>query len=155
HDQNEIEGEEYDEEEIIEEILSEEQVKFGSEFVDSSTSTIPIRHYDATDISVVLLMIKKKHKCTNSLMIDILRLLRILKVSNVPSSWHKLKQLIGRTDEELQEKQQMIESILYFCPERGQQSNNQSKCTNPNCSYNTNTSQDDENEIKNDAFMAH
>jgi hypothetical protein len=83
-------------------------------------------------------MIKKKHKCTNSLVIDLLKLLTTLKVPNVPSSWYKLKQLVGRT-EEPEESQQLIESTLYFCPECEQQSNNPDTCTNPNCLYNTNT----------------
>ena len=84
-------------------------------------------------------MIKKKHKCSNSLITDILKLLTALKVPNVPSSWFKLKQLIKRTEEAPREKQRMIDSTLYFCPECQQESADPCKCTNQNCSFYSNT----------------
>jgi hypothetical protein len=85
-------------------------------------------------------MIKKKHKCTNSLITDILKLLTTLKVPNVPSSWFKLKERIKGTEEASQEKQRMIDSTLYFCPECQQESADPDKCTNQNCSFYSNTS---------------
>jgi hypothetical protein len=84
-------------------------------------------------------MIKKKHKCTNSLVTDILKLLTALKVPHVPSSWYKLKELIKRTEETPQKEQQMIDLTLYFCPECEQESADPYKCTNQNCSFYSNT----------------
>ncbi len=84
-------------------------------------------------------MIKKKHKCTNSLVTDILKLLAALKVSHVPSSWYKLKELIKRTEEAAQEEQRMIDLTLYFCPECEQESTDPNKCTNQGCSFYSNT----------------
>ena len=88
---------------------------------------------------MILIMIKKKHKCTNSLMIDLLRLLAVLKVPNVPSSWHKLKHIINRSETKSIEKTQMIDSTIYFCPKCEHESNNSEKCTNQYCSYKSNT----------------
>lgn len=87
---------------------------------------------------MVLLMIKKKHKCTNSLMMDFLKLLAILKVPNVPSSWYKLKQIVNRSETKSTEKQQMIDSTCFFCPECEQESNSSEKCTNQHCAYKKN-----------------
>jgi hypothetical protein len=84
-------------------------------------------------------MMKKKHKCTNSLITDILKLLTALKVPHVPASWHKLKELIKRTEESPQEKQRMIDATLYFCPECEQETTGPCKCTNQNCSSYSNT----------------
>lgn len=84
-------------------------------------------------------MIKKKHKCTNSLITDVLKLLTALKVSNVPSSWFKLKELIKRTEEMPQDKQQIIDSTLYFCSKCEEESADPCKCTNENCSLYSNT----------------
>jgi hypothetical protein len=84
------------------------------------------------------LTIKKKHKTTNSLLIDLLKLLALLNVPNVPSSWHKLKKIINRSEEKPNEIQEMIRATLYFCPECGSESNDRDKCTNQLCPYNTN-----------------
>ncbi|CAF2233614.1 unnamed protein product [Rotaria magnacalcarata] len=150
-DENEEDSEEdenkedSEEEEKIEEDLNEKQVKFGNEVFNMESSTIPIREYDdlvsneIRDISVVLLMIKKKHKCTNNLLIDLLKLLTLLKVPNVPSSWHKLKQIIRRSNTKPKEKEKLIDVTLYFCPECNNESNDPKKCTDSNCSYSTNT----------------
>ncbi|CAF3836655.1 unnamed protein product, partial [Adineta steineri] len=70
-----------------EDTLTEQQLKYADEFINLGTSSIPIRQYDELDISVILLMIKKKHKCTNSLVNDILKLLIALKVPRIPTSW--------------------------------------------------------------------
>jgi hypothetical protein len=83
-------------------------------------------------------MIKKKHKTTNSLLIDILKLLTLLKVPKVPVSWHQLKQTISKSDEKQIQKQKMIDLTLYFCPECEEQSNDRNRCTNTSCSYNMN-----------------
>ena len=78
-------------------------------------------------------MIKKKHKCTNSLINDILKLLTALKVPRIPATWFKLKTLIKRSDEVHQEQKEMIDSTLFFCPECEQESTDSNKCTNENC----------------------
>ncbi|CAF4147042.1 unnamed protein product, partial [Adineta steineri] len=70
-----------------EDTLTEEQMNYADEFINMGASSIPIRQYDELDISVILLMIKKKHKCTNSLVNDILKLLIALKVPRIPTSW--------------------------------------------------------------------
>ena len=79
------------------------------------------------------MMVKKRHKCTNSLMTDFLKLLRILNVPHVPTSWYKVKQLIQRT-QKVPDDNDLIESTLYFCPECEEQSNEPNRCTNANCS---------------------
>lgn len=83
-------------------------------------------------------MIKKKHKCTNSLLIDFLKLLTLLKVPNVPSSWYKLKQAVDKVQEKPKEKQNVIDSTLYFCPACETQSSSPDKCTNQPCQYSRN-----------------
>lgn len=80
------------------------------------------------------MMIKKKHKCTNSLIIDILGLLKSLGVSKVPSSWQRLKTLLGSNENE-ETKRKIVDQMLYFCPECEQESTNSNKCTNDACSY--------------------
>jgi len=84
-------------------------------------------------------MIKKKHKTTNSLIIDLLKLLSLFKVPNVPSSWYKLKQVISRCQEKPIKKEKLIDLTLFFCPECGNESSDANTCTNKSCSYNTNT----------------
>lgn len=84
-------------------------------------------------------MMKKKHKCSNSLVADMLKLLIALKVPHIPSSWYKLKGYVKKTEEAPQVKQQMIDSTLYFCPECQQQSIDACKCTNEKCSFFSNT----------------
>jgi hypothetical protein len=79
-------------------------------------------------------MIKKKHKCSNSLITDMLKLLVALKVPHVPSSWFKLKERVKRTEEATKVEQQLIDLTLYFCPECQQQSTDARKCTNEKCS---------------------
>jgi len=79
-------------------------------------------------------MIKKKHKCSNSLIADVLKLLVVLKVPRVPSSWYKLKECVKRTEEPTKVKQKLIDLTLYFCPECEQQSTDACKCTNEKCS---------------------
>lgn len=81
---------------------------------------------------MVLLLLKKRHKCSINLVDDILRLLKALKVSNVPSSWHRLKRIIRRTKRG-QEEQTSIESTLFFCSECNQQSTDPNACINERC----------------------
>jgi len=83
---------------------------------------------------VVLLMLKRKHKCSNSLIADVLKLLKALKVPRSPSSWYKLKEHVKRAQDETKIKQELIYSTLYFCPECEHQSMNAYKCTNNKCS---------------------
>lgn len=85
---------------------------------------------------MILLMMKKKHKCTNSLLIDFLKLLTLLKVPNVPSSWHKLKQAVNKVQKQPKDKQKLIDLTLYFCPECGNESTSSEKCTNKDCPCN-------------------
>ncbi|CAF4609618.1 unnamed protein product [Rotaria sp. Silwood2] len=139
HDSEDENGEDFEENEMIEEELCEKQIKFGNEFFNMESSTMSTRDYDEIDISVVLLTLKKKHKCTNNLLSDLLKLLMLLKVPNVPSSWYKLKQVISRSNTKPKQKQKMIDLTLYFCPECENESSDSDKCTNPFCSYNTNT----------------
>ncbi|CAF3461200.1 unnamed protein product [Rotaria socialis] len=129
--------EEIDEEEI-EETLTEEQTEFANEFMNVETSATPVREYDELDISIILLIMKKKHKCSNSLINDILKMLITLKVPRVPASWYKLTEIIKRTDDTSKSNQQIIDSTCYFCPECEQESTNPSKCTNAKCSYYSN-----------------
>ncbi|CAF4441877.1 unnamed protein product [Rotaria socialis] len=115
--------EEIDEEEI-EETLTEEQTEFANEFMNVETSATPVREYDELDISIILLIMKKKHKCSNSLINDILKMLITLKVPRVPASWYKLTEIIKRTDDTSKSNQQIIDSTCYFCPECEQESTN-------------------------------
>ncbi|CAF3899698.1 unnamed protein product [Adineta steineri] len=117
-----------------EDTLTEEQMNYADEFINMGASSIPIRQYDELDISVILLMVKKKHKCTNSLVNDILKLLIALKVPRIPTSWYKPKALIQQADNTHEEKQQMVDLTLYFCQECEQQSTDPNKCTNESCS---------------------
>ncbi|CAF0910775.1 unnamed protein product [Rotaria sordida] len=126
------------EDDDIEESLNEEQLKIADEFFGMQNETESIRDYAEVDVSVILLMIKKKHKCTNSLLIDLLKLLTILKVPNVPSSWHKLKQVINRSGGKKKEKHKLVDLTLHFCPECENESSNSEKCMNLDCSYNRN-----------------
>jgi hypothetical protein len=92
------------------------------------------------DISVALLMTKTKHKCTTSLMVDLLKLLAILRVPNVPLSWHQLKEQIKRAERSTGVDQRTIDSTVYFCPECEQESAKPDKCTNKDCSPSGNVS---------------
>lgn len=70
-------------------------------------------------------------------MIDFLKLLKLLKVPNVPSSWYKLKQIINKSERK-SKQENLVDLTLYFCPECENESSNGEKCTNKNCSYNKN-----------------
>lgn len=83
-------------------------------------------------------MIKKKHRCTNSLLDDILKLLSALKVQHVPSSWFKLKQLVKRSAEAPQQTRSMIDRTVYFCSNCEQYSTDPDRCTNASCVYHGN-----------------
>lgn len=87
---------------------------------------------------MILMMMKKKHKCTKSLIVDILSLLVSLGVPRVPSSWHRLKSLLMTNDDQ-QTNQKLVDQILYFCPQCEQQSTNSKKCNNVTCSYSIDT----------------
>lgn len=78
-------------------------------------------------------MLKKKHKCTNTFLIDLLKFLKALKVSNVPFSWYRVKKLVNQTEEK-ENSQERIKSTFYYCPECEQQSSLPNKCTNSHCS---------------------
>lgn len=77
-------------------------------------------------------MLKKKHKCTNSLMTDFLKLLKVLNVPHVPTTWYKVKELIKRT-EQTRDDNQLIQSTLYFCPECEENTSEPNRCTNLSC----------------------
>ncbi|CAF1516162.1 unnamed protein product, partial [Adineta ricciae] len=96
---NEDEEKEEDHNDETEDDLTEEQMKFADEFINTDTSSMPIREYDELDVAVALILIKRKHKCTNSLIDDILKLFTVLKVPRIPSTWFKLKSLIKRSEE--------------------------------------------------------
>ncbi|CAF2706033.1 unnamed protein product [Rotaria sp. Silwood2] len=132
-DEEEIDGEEIDEEEI-EETFIEQQTEFADQFMSVESSTTPVRYFDYTVDH------KKKHKCTNSLINDILKMLKALKVPNIPASWYRLTEIIKRTEEtsKSKSKQRIIDSTSYFCPECEQESIDPKKCTNTNCSYYSN-----------------
>ncbi|CAF1502434.1 unnamed protein product, partial [Adineta ricciae] len=134
----------------FEDDLTEEQMKFADEFITTDTSSTPIRDYDELvskrtvnmefklyvrfqDVAVALILVKRKHKCTNSLIDDILKLFTVLKVPRIPSTWFKLKSLIKRSEEVNHEQKEMIESTLFFCPECEQESADSNKCTNEHC----------------------
>jgi hypothetical protein len=89
---------------------------------------------------VALLMIKTKHKCTISLMVDLLKLLAILRVTNVPSSWHQLKEQIKKAERSTGVDQKMIDATVYFCPECERECVKPDKCTNKDCAPNGNVS---------------
>ena len=85
-------------------------------------------------------MIKTKHKCTISLMADLLKLLTILRVPNVPLSWHQLKKQIKKADQSIGVDQKTIDATVYFCSECEQESTSPEKCTNKDCSQHENVS---------------
>jgi hypothetical protein len=78
-------------------------------------------------------MLKKKHKYTNSFLADLLKLLRTLRVPNVPSSVYKIKQLINHPAKS-QDDELKIHPALYFCTQCEQQSNLKDRCLNSQCS---------------------
>ena len=82
---------------------------------------------------MALLIIKTKHKCTTSLMVDFLKLLLILRVPNVPLSWHKLKESIKKAEGESNVDRRTIDATLYFCPDCEQESTKPDRCTNKEC----------------------
>lgn len=84
---------------------------------------------------MALLLLKKRHRCSINLLDDIIRLLKALKVANVPSSWHRLKRIIRQTKRG-EKEQTSIESTLFFCSECHQQSANSNTCINAHCSNN-------------------
>lgn len=81
------------------------------------------------------MMLKKKHKCTNSLIVDILALLRSLRVTKIPSSWQRLKSCLMANNKNLSKNEQLIEQTIYFCPQCEVESNDPTKCTNQKCPY--------------------
>lgn len=79
------------------------------------------------------MLIKKKHRCSNTLIDDLLKLLNVLNVRNVPSSWFKLKSIITRIDLEQKTGRTLIDSQLFFCPKCERKIDNSKQCTNINC----------------------
>jgi hypothetical protein len=67
---------------------------------------------------------------------NLLKLLTLLKVPNVPPSWYKLKQNIHRSETNVKSKQTMLDLTLYFCPECEKESRNSDKCSNVQCPNN-------------------
>ena len=82
---------------------------------------------------MALLIIKTKHKCTISLMVDFLELLANLRVPNVPLSWHKLKENIRKAEGESKVDRRTIDATLYFCPDCEQESTKSDRCMNKEC----------------------
>lgn len=78
------------------------------------------------------MLIKRKHKCTNSLIVDLIKMLRVLKVPNVPESWQVLKRII-RSIDQFPKHEKIIKSTLYFCSHCERESTKPNKCTNENC----------------------
>lgn len=81
------------------------------------------------------MLIKKKHKCTNSLMIDLIKLLKMLNVPNVPATWHRLKQTILKTGDSKEKNSSIIKSITLYCPQCNEKSFSSNKCTNDKCLF--------------------
>ena len=81
------------------------------------------------------MMIKKKHKCSNNLIVDLLKFLTSLKVPHVPTSWQKLTTIIKTMGGLPKGNEKMIDSTVYFCPQCERESMNSNKCTNECCSF--------------------
>ena len=81
------------------------------------------------------MLMKKKHCCSNQMIVDLIKLLIALKVPHVPTSWYKLQSTIERIDNQYDTDKKLIDSRLFFCPNCEQQTNDSKRCTNGNCSY--------------------
>ena len=73
-------------------------------------------------------------------MVDFLQLLTILRVPNVPSSWHKLKENIKKAEDESNDERRTIDATLDFCPDCEQESAKPDRCTNQECVCHANLS---------------
>lgn len=76
---------------------------------------------NATDIASALVLLKKQHNLSTKCIDDIIRLLKILRVPNIPSSWYKVKRLLSGSN-----KPQSTE--YYICPICDQLTTNKNYC---------------------------
>lgn len=87
---------------------------------------------EAIDISAALLILKARHRLSNRCLSDILKLLQILRVPNVPVSLWKSKRLVNnQSSSHLHMKKQSI------CPSCKNVSNNTNCCNKCNIDYQT------------------
>ena len=90
---------------------------------DESEVHVEIRdEISAKDLAVALALLKKQHRLSTKCMDDIIALLKVLRVSNTPSSWHKVKRLLSEAKPT---------SIIHFvCPVCTETTDNEKQCTN-------------------------
>ncbi|CAF4840678.1 unnamed protein product [Rotaria sp. Silwood1] len=90
------------------------------------------RRVEAIDISAALLILKARHRLSNRCLSDILKLLRILRVANVPTSLWKSRKLVNtQSNSHLHMKKQSI------CPSCKDTSSEVNRCTKCHITYQT------------------
>ncbi|CAF5097406.1 unnamed protein product, partial [Rotaria magnacalcarata] len=90
------------------------------------------RRVEAIDISAALLILKARHRLSNRCLSDILKLLRILRVANVPTSLWKCRKLVNtQSNSHLHMKTQSI------CPSCKDTSSEVNRCTKCHITYQT------------------
>ena len=90
---------------------------------DESEVHLEIRdQVSAKDIAAALVLLKKQHRLSTKCLDDIIALLKVLRVNNTPSSWHKAKRLLSESEPN---------SITHFvCPVCNVTTDNERQCTN-------------------------
>ncbi|CAF3796229.1 unnamed protein product, partial [Rotaria sp. Silwood1] len=133
-DVNEIEIYSYDEMNVS---FLEGKDDFGNETdldVKYEEKTLSLR-----DISVILCLIKRRHKCTNQLIVDILKLLNkvVPNSSIIPKSIYEIRKLLNLNVDQTKKDERSSQTI-YICQlcETVQISNN--KCSNTSCNIGEN-----------------
>ncbi|CAF4318352.1 unnamed protein product, partial [Rotaria magnacalcarata] len=79
------------------------------------------------DISCALVLLKKRHRLSARCMDDIISLLRIFNVPNVPSSWYRLKKSLTET--------QLTPIQFFICSECQELSTSSALCFQCNCHF--------------------
>ncbi|CAF4736631.1 unnamed protein product [Rotaria socialis] len=79
------------------------------------------------DISCALVLLKKRHRLSARCMDDIISLLRIFNVPNVPSSWYRLKKSLTET--------QLTPIQSFICSECQELSTSSASCSQCNCHF--------------------
>jgi hypothetical protein len=107
---------------------SESHVSMQSSDDESEVQVEICDEVSANDFAVALVLLKKQHRLSIKCMDDLLALLKVLRVSNTPSSWHKAKRLLS----ELKPT-----SITHFvCPVCSETTDNEKQCINCSSTHN-------------------
>lgn len=86
-------------------------------------SALKIDRFETIDISVALSILKARHRLSNNCISDILHLLKVLRVPNVPNSWWKCQDLLQKKS-----TVNMMKRKRSICPTCKKVSNETDRC---------------------------